>query len=90
MTYEELCNTCKEMIDAFCERYDKLLKVKTVLVTGGTGTAYYPIIKELLKEKAWINVVLTDYEFYGSKISPEFAIAVGMYKAVYNKYSRTA
>lgn len=85
---EEIEVTCNTMIKEFEEKYNNLLDIKMVLVTGGTGAAYYPIIKKILAGKPWIKVVLTDYEFYGRNISPEYAISVGAFKAAKNKSSR--
>lgn len=89
MVKAELESTCREMVDEFYDRYNKLLDIKTVLITGGTGAAYFECLKKILnKERDWVNVVLTDYSFAGNKISPEYGIAVGMYKALYHKYDR--
>lgn len=86
---EELEKVCRIMIDELYEEYNDLFDVKTILITGGTGAAYYKIFNAILKkERPWISVLLTDYEFFGEKISPEFAISVGMYKALFNAISR--
>ena len=86
---DEVRTVCEEMIAEFDAKYNRFANIKAILVTGGTGAVYYEIIKELLGTKrSWVKVVLTDYEFEGKKISPEYAISVGMYKAVYHTVSK--
>ncbi len=81
---DEVMNVCKDLIDELYHKYNNLLEIKTLLVTGGTGAAYYEYLKKALSERrlTWVNVVLTKYEFSGKAISPEYAIAVGLYKAM--------
>lgn len=89
MVAKELEVTCREMVDEFYEKYNKLLDIKSVLITGGTGAAYFECLKKILnKERDWVKVVLTDYSFYGKSISPEYGIAVGMFKALYHRENR--
>lgn len=85
---EQVQNICAEMVDNFNKEYNNLLRIKSILVTGGTGYIYFETIKELLKDRDWVKVILTDYEFNGKKISPEYAISVGLYKALYHQAER--
>lgn len=79
---KEIRTVCEELIAELEGKYNNLLDIKTILVTGGTGSVYYNCLSEILEKKySWIKVILTDYEFYGEKISPEFAIAIGAFKA---------
>ena len=79
---EETRRVCEAMMGELQNKFDNLFEVKTVLVTGGTGMAYYEHIKDILSDSKWINVILTDYEFQGEKITPDYAIVVGMYKVL--------
>jgi len=85
---EQVRNVCSKMIDEFNVKYNNLQDIETILVTGGTGYIYYEEIKKLLKNRSWIKVILTDYDFMGEKISPEYAISVGLYKALYHQAER--
>lgn len=73
---------CEAMIEDLRSKYNKLVDIKTIAVTGGTGIAYYEHIKEILSSCPWINVILTEYEFEKEAISPDFAIVIGMYKVL--------
>lgn len=80
---KEVTRTFSEQIVAeLRDKYNKLQDTRTILVAGGTGIAYYEHLKEILSGCPWIHVVLADYEFLGEKITPEFAIVVGMYKVM--------
>lgn len=79
---EEARKVCGLMMDELKEKFDDLLEVKSIIVTGGTGMAYYEHIKELCADSDWIDVRLTDYEFEGEKITPDYAIVIGMYKVL--------
>ncbi len=81
---EETKKVCEELVQSLRDRYDDLLETKSIVITGGTGIAYYEHIKELLSDSDWIDVTLTDYEFYGEKITPDFAIVIGMYKVLHH------
>ena len=73
---------CESMIAELRQKYNNLVDIKTLLITGGTGIAYYEHIKEILAGCPWISVELTDYEFMGEQITPDFAIVIGMYKVL--------
>ncbi|MCR4922808.1 MAG: ParM/StbA family protein [Lachnospiraceae bacterium] len=80
---EESKKTCEALINELKEMYNNLFDIKTLIITGGTGMVYYKEITKLLKDSCpWIKVILTDYEFKGEKISPDYAIAVGSYKVL--------
>lgn len=54
----------------------------SLLLTGGTGAAYYDVYEEYFAENYGDNLVpiLTDKPFNGKKIDPVFAVALGLYK----------
>ena len=79
----------KDVIADFMEylnkKFNNLIHVERIVITGGTGYEYMNGITEYIKENKQhldVNkdVILTDYEFKGKKISPEFGVAVGLYK----------
>lgn len=80
---------CKQLIEYLNEKFDNLLDIKEVVITGGTGTAYYEHIKKYLHEERGHlagHVILTKYDFLGRTIDPVYAIAVGMYKTLKNQF----
>ena len=79
---EETRNVCEKMVAELKQKYNNLVDIKSIIITGGTGIAYYDHIKEMLAPCKWINVILTDYEFFGEKITPDYAIVIGMYKVL--------
>ena len=79
----------KEVIAEFMEylnkKFNYLIHVERIIITGGTGYEYMDGITEYIKENKQHldvskDVILTNYEFKGQKISPEFGVAVGLYK----------
>lgn len=62
----------------------KIGKSKTIIVAGGTGAAYFDIIKERISAYAGerINIVLLEDTYDGEVISPVFTIVIGVYKGV--------
>lgn len=78
---EKIEETCGELISYIDDKFHNFIDVKSVIVTGGTGKVYFEQIKKFIEEKRQpTEIYLTDYEFNGEKVSPTFAIAVGMYK----------
>lgn len=41
----------QKLLYSLCEEFNKLLKVKSILIAGGSGITYYPYIKEFCEEK---------------------------------------
>ena len=79
---ESLCN---KLINYLNAKFDNLLDIKQILITGGTGSAYYSHINKYMKEKRGHlqdSVILTNYKFRGEPIDPVYAIALGMYKTL--------
>lgn len=76
---------CDGLIHYLNDKFEDLLDVKQMLITGGTGAAYYKHISSYMKENRGHlegRVLLTDYEFHGKTIEPVYAIAVGIYKTI--------
>ena len=59
---------------------------KTIIVAGGTGAAYFDVIKERVSEYSGetINTVLLEDTYDGEVISPVFTIVIGAYKNLMN------
>lgn len=72
---------CDFLIDTY-----KIGKSKTIIVAGGTGAAYFDIIKERISAYAGerINTVLLEDTYDGEVISPVFTIVIGAYKNLMN------
>ena len=76
---------CQKMIDYLCEKYNNLIAIKQILITGGTGAAYYDSFVEYINTNDKMahlrgKVKLAEYKFMGQKISPVFAVVAGIYK----------
>lgn len=85
---EEEKKLCDALIEYLNEKFEDLLDVKQLLITGGTGAAYFNHISSYMSKKRnhlEDKVILTDYKFRGSKMEPVYAIAVGMFKTLKNQ-----
>ena len=85
MVLEQERKLCDGLIDYLNTKFEDLLDVKQMLITGGTGAAYYKHISSYMKEKRGHlegKVLLTNYKFQGKEIEPVFAIAIGVYKTI--------
>lgn len=85
---EEEYALCKGMIDYLNEKFEDLVDVKQIIITGGTGAAYYNHINAYMDEERNLlsdSLVLTNYDFLGKELEPVYAIAVGMYKTLQNQ-----
>lgn len=83
---------CEGLIEYLNSKFNELLDIKAILVTGGTGAAYYePICSYVQKNRGYLEnkVYLTDYKFYGKQIDPVYAIAVGMYKILRHQVNKS-
>lgn len=73
------------------EKEYKLSSIKSILLAGGTGAMLYKNFRDYLAVKFTNNappLVLADNEFMGKESSPEYAIAVGLYKLVSSEYKQ--
>lgn len=85
---DEMEKICKQLIALLNEKFENLLDTKEVVITGGTGAAYFNHLSKYLKEERGHldgHIILTSYKFLGKDIDPVYAIAVGMYKTLRNQ-----
>lgn len=81
-----IADTC-ENLNEYIDNTHNLLKIKQVIIGGGTGYAYAEHLKIFLEEERDLKgyVHLTDNTLGGKKIDPVFAVAAGMYKFAIHK-----
>ena len=82
---EAIAENCNIMIDYLREKYNNLLPIKQILVTGGTGAAFFPTFEKYIYERPDMKhlrgrIKLAQYKFYGQDIIPMYAIVCGLYK----------
>lgn len=78
---EKINEKCTGLIKHLEEKFNDLLDVKQIIIVGGTGSVYYPIIKDYIdKNYSYINVRLIESEMNGKPVPPVFAVAMGMYR----------
>lgn len=79
---EEAYNLCLLLEEKY-----SLDDVENIFITGGTGIAYYKHIKKYMDEHHGLTkVVLTDRADDGTKVSPMYAIVIGLHKQLKNRY----
>lgn len=76
---------CKVMIDYLREKYNKLLPIKQILITGGTGAAYFDTFIDYINNQPDTShlrgrVKIARYKFMGKRVDPMYAIVAGLYK----------
>lgn len=72
-----------DLVKYLLKKYDNLLEVKTVLISGGTGQIYFPKIKKYFSENREYLVDKTTLPtgmFNGKPIAPVNAIVIGLFK----------
>lgn len=82
---EKQAIVCDDLISYLNEKYNNLLDLKYVLVTGGTGACFYPQLLRYYKEANLLDqehLLLTSGCLGGKKHSIEFAITIGAYKGL--------
>ena len=82
---EEKEKVCNELIDYLNEKFSQFLDIKSFEIAGGTGSAFFPQIKEYIDtHKAHLKdtTELVQYKYLGKQIEPQYAIAVGLYKVL--------
>jgi CRISPR/Cas system CMR-associated protein Cmr5 small subunit len=76
----------RDMVEYLDKKFDDLRENKGILITGGTGAAYYNPLKTIyIDERSQFTkdqIILTNAPFNGKPCEPVFAIAVGSYKAM--------
>lgn len=76
---------CDDLIQYLNQKYNNLLDLKYVLVTGGTGACLYPQLLKYYKAADLLDqdhLLLTSGLLNGKSHSIEFAITIGAYKGL--------
>lgn len=77
---------CDKLITHINEKFRDMLDLSSILISGGTGAAYFDRFKEYVTEYKTEdlaqNTSITKYDFMGQEITPENAIAIGLYKVL--------
>lgn len=82
---EKQREVCTDFIQYLNQKYNNLLDVQYVLVTGGTGACYYPQMREYYVQTEIMDeshFLLTTCSLKGKTYPIEFAIAIGAYKGL--------
>ena len=82
---EKQREVCTDFIQYLNQKYNNLLDVQYVLVTGGTGACYYPQMREYYVQTGIMDeshFLLTTCSLKGKTYPIEFAIAIGAYKGL--------
>lgn len=82
---KKINETCTEFIDYLNQKYNYLLDVNYVLVTGGTGNEYFNQLKEYYVGKNFVDsdkFILSNVKLNGKDLSVEYGIVAGSYKVV--------
>ncbi|WP_147566653.1 hypothetical protein [Clostridium tyrobutyricum] len=88
---EKIKELCAEFIEYLNSKYNNLLDFNYVVIDGGTGSQYFPILRkhyveenETFKEN---QLILASSTINGQRLSIEYSIAVGAHKALKGKVS---
>lgn len=76
---------CQEFIEYLNKKYNQLLDIKSIVVAGGTGDAYFDTMKAYIEEyKDFLkdSFYLAENDFFGRKAEPVFAVAIGLYRVL--------
>lgn len=80
---EVLSNTCSNLVNYLLDNLQQLVKTKTIIAGGGTGTAYYKMLEKFItKERPNINLVNVTPTLGSKQLEPIFAISAGMHKSL--------
>lgn len=79
----------KSVANTSIDTMEKLVELNdcnSLLLTGGTGAAYYDVYKDYFAAHYGKNLVpiLTDKPFQGKEIKPVYAVSLGLYKQILN------
>jgi len=88
---EKIKETCSEFIDFLNQTYNYLQDFNYILVSGGTGTLFYPYILEYYTGSGLFDrdhVILAKARYKDDSYSDEFAIVAGAYKGLLGKFSQ--
>ena len=76
---------CDSLIQHLNQKYNNLLDINYVLVTGGTGAVFFDQLKSFYVDSGVLEAdhfLLANAELEGASHSIEFAVAVGAYKGL--------
>lgn len=79
---------CQDFIRYLNTKYNNLLDVNYVLVTGGTGACFYPILSGFYEKNGIMDdkhLLLASSLLGGTKHPIEYSIAIGAYKGLRGK-----
>jgi len=82
---EKLHEVCADFIQYINQKYNNLLDVQYVLVTGGTGACYYPQMLQHYLQTGVMDkshFLLTNSNLNEKSFPIEYAIAIGAYKGL--------
>ena len=82
---EKMKVVADDLIQYLNSKYNSLLDLKYVLVTGGTGACLYPYLLEYYKAANLLDeehLMLTSGVLHGQKHSIEYAITIGAFKGL--------
>lgn len=84
----KLRQVCGDFIKHLNTKYNNLLDVNYVLVTGGTGACFYPQISSYYQRSGVMDdqhMLLADSTLCGQKYLIEYSIVIGAYKGLRGK-----
>ena len=87
---DKVKEVCTSLINYLDNKYDNLLDFKYVLVTGGTGAAFYKQLLDFYSSTGLIDsehLMLTTGMLNDKQYPVEFAIAIGAYKGLKGVFS---
>ncbi len=82
---EKAAMVCDSLIQHLNQKYNNLLDINYVLVTGGTGAVFFDQLKSFYVDSGVLEAdhfLLANAELEGASHSIEFAVAVGAYKGL--------
>lgn len=82
---EKSATVCDSLIRHLNQKYNNLLDINYVLVTGGTGAVFFDQLKSFYVDSGVLEAdhfLLANAELEGASHSIEFAVAVGAYKGL--------
>lgn len=82
---EKLKSVCSDLIDYLNQKYNNLLDLKYILVTGGTGACFYPQLLDYFQKTGLLDQehLLLTSSTLNNQIHPiEFSITIGAYKGL--------
>lgn len=85
---QKMKQNCNDFIRYLNKKYNNLLDMNYVLVTGGTGACYFPYLKSYYEKTGVMDaqhLLLSNSDLMGESFPIEFSIAIGAYKGLRGK-----